>query len=795
MKWFFCWCQDTDFRSDHNWTDLIRVSVESALLNTSLEPHLIYDGEPSPFTDELMAKGVKVFFHRLSFTREIMAHQPNDLHYQAIARGAFLRFDIPLLADADDEFVLYTDADVMFMHNEPMTGYKPALLAAAPQFDRGVKTDMNSGVMILNVSSLRATREQLIGFTVKNLHLGLDQEVLRAFLGTRYLLLPDTFNWKPYWGINPDASIIHWHGPKPETVGKMIDGKADGVNETWRHLFDLNRDSYRHYVGEHRRYGGGRQNPAPTMTGASAALARPGLTRCVSLIGAHRSYRGDPEIEEVRDVFCVPPSAAHQRDWGIFNADRSLVPSTGFYRGRGGGQMLPMQENFTTADLGSVGEEAPDDVYIYGGKLHPHYGHFLLSTLSRFWMFGSGERPKMKILMHEETDPSHWFTIPHMAFCFGHLGITKDDFVKFDGPVRVRRLIVPHPSFVEEHSGYEAFARLSNGIGQVALTGLGSGIGNDDRPAYLSKSKLNHGVWRFINEHDIEQHLERHGVEIVHPEQIPLSEQIKLFVQNRTIVSTMSSALHTSIFSWTGPHVIGIGHTGCAVSNYTISDEINGGTGRYFYPETGVEHLPADANFTLNCRLIDPRKVAEDVLRVIDRKKANLKANSRKYPFGKWPNIALGRPASQSSVCQWSSSQNAADDAAGAVNGIKDGHQGFHTEIENEPWWIVDLGGPYGIYEIKLFNRLDIPGVAERSAKLAIDIGLGENSLVEVYRRNEGESFGGIDGDPLIFRPDIPIIGRYVRVRLLQRDYLHLDQVEVYGDCSTFTLFSNAKVA
>ena len=39
-----------------------------------------------------------------------------------------------------------------------------------------------------------------------------------------------------------------------------------------------------------------------------------------------------------------------------------------------------------------------------------------------------------------------------------------------------------------------------------------------------------------------------------------------------------------------------------------------------------------------------------------------------------------------------------------------------------------------------------------------------------------------MDGNPLVFAPSIPIPGRFVRVRLLERNYLHLDQVEVYGE-------------
>ena len=32
------------------------------------------------------------------------------------------------------------------------------------------------------------------------------------------------------------------------------------------------------------------------------------------------------------------------------------------------------------------------------------------------------------------------------------------------------------------------------------------------------------------------------------------------------------------------------------------------------------------------------------------------------------------------------------DDAAGAVDGVKDGKYAFHTGSEPNPWWQVDLG-------------------------------------------------------------------------------------------------------
>ncbi|MGZ5436924.1 MAG: hypothetical protein ACXW3F_12775, partial [Pyrinomonadaceae bacterium] len=52
------------------------------------------------------------------------------------------------------------------------------------------------------------------------------------------------------------------------------------------------------------------------------------------------------------------------------------------------------------------------------------------------------------------------------------------------------------------------------------------------------------------------------------------------------------------------------------------------------------------------------------------------------------PNLALTRPARQSSTSQWSQP----NDAKGAVDGNVSGGFGFHTESQQNPWWQVDLG-------------------------------------------------------------------------------------------------------
>jgi hypothetical protein len=48
-------------------------------------------------------------------------------------------------------------------------------------------------------------------------------------------------------------------------------------------------------------------------------------------------------------------------------------------------------------------------------------------------------------------------------------------------------------------------------------------------------------------------------------------------------------------------------------------------------------------------------------------------------------NLAIGKPASQSSLSRWSRP----NDAQGAVNGRRTGGFGFHTDDEAAAWWRV----------------------------------------------------------------------------------------------------------
>ncbi|MBL8295093.1 MAG: discoidin domain-containing protein [Bryobacterales bacterium] len=136
-------------------------------------------------------------------------------------------------------------------------------------------------------------------------------------------------------------------------------------------------------------------------------------------------------------------------------------------------------------------------------------------------------------------------------------------------------------------------------------------------------------------------------------------------------------------------------------------------------------------------------------------------------------NLAFKRPASQSSLSEYSKP----NDAKGGVDGVKNGGFGFHTNRENHPWWQVDLGAICRIEEVRIFNRTDFN--PERASTLMIRFSDNGINWKTVYE-HDGTNPGGI-GNPLRVRLANGS-GRYVRIELRSpNEYLHLDEVEVYG--------------
>ncbi|HWI58331.1 MAG TPA: discoidin domain-containing protein, partial [Bacillota bacterium] len=117
-------------------------------------------------------------------------------------------------------------------------------------------------------------------------------------------------------------------------------------------------------------------------------------------------------------------------------------------------------------------------------------------------------------------------------------------------------------------------------------------------------------------------------------------------------------------------------------------------------------------------------------------------------------------------------------DALGAVDGLKSGKWGFHTDLETNPWWQVDLGKPFKLKRLLIFNRCD--AFAQRSSHLQVFVSADGQHFRAVYQHDGTVFYGASDGKPLSVKLE-GVEARFLRLALPGRNYFHLDEVEVYA--------------
>jgi len=238
MKLYFTF--NNDIEGNTVYIDMLKACLISAKKNTTLQLNAIYDGNDSDrLYNILIDNGVNVIRHSLSFydklnnfyddTYKKLTNMENMKLKQAACN--FMKFEIPLF-EKDEDLVLYSDIDVLFLKNPELTGFYTKTLAAAPEFDqnydhiKGYKY-FNAGIMLLNVKELAKRRELLLDMLDKKqrpYQECWDQGFFNELYKHDFDILSNEYNWKPYWGINENTKIVHLHGwLKPQS----FDGKKN----------------------------------------------------------------------------------------------------------------------------------------------------------------------------------------------------------------------------------------------------------------------------------------------------------------------------------------------------------------------------------------------------------------------------------------------------------------------------------------------------------------------------------------------------------------------------------------
>lgn len=238
MKVFFC----INSKSNVSYYQLLKQSIDSLVrVNKKINIYILTDDYPK----NKLSNCTIIKFKPL--LNDALKEHYND----SPVVGAYYRLEIPSICkeyNFKDPYVLYLDCDILCL-NSPIRYLKnlfPKYFACNDEWNRN--SMKNSGVMYINVQNMLNEQNSFFQFVKsnmshfsKNVH---DQTAINEYFKDKIDNLPDELNWKSYWGINNEASIIHFHWLKPNTIINKQQKSSISKLLVNSNNFDLNSVNY-----------------------------------------------------------------------------------------------------------------------------------------------------------------------------------------------------------------------------------------------------------------------------------------------------------------------------------------------------------------------------------------------------------------------------------------------------------------------------------------------------------------------------------------------------------------------
>ena len=176
--------------------------------------------------------------------------------------------------------------------------------------------------------------------------------------------------------------------------------------------------------------------------------------------------------------------------------------------------------------------------------LQPVYGHWLLEAISSLWAWdeicrlAGGRRPKLLL------SPVHEAPAYVKALCLP-FGITEADyFFPSSSCTLLHRIFLPTRAYM--HMAYVSSTAKAvwNRIAAYYVH-LSSLPGLDK--IYVSRSRVKGR--KLLHESECEELFARRGFRSIHPQELSMADQIRLFAEARYIAAPVGSAIHNVVFS------------------------------------------------------------------------------------------------------------------------------------------------------------------------------------------------------------------------------------------------------
>ncbi len=254
--------------TDRSYQKLAKVLVVSVKVNSKAELICLYDGNDNEFISWLQISGITCIRRQVPFFNEIKEKYKGKKSIDYCA-GAYLNLEIPnalLEKGIHDQFVMYVDTDTMILNKLELDSIKPDIVAITPDWEISNWKIMGGGIIVMNLKRLREDYSNFINHLRKhNFDFAFagqgpcSQGAWNTFYKGSWGRLGPEYDWKPWWGYNSNAKIIHFSGPKPNEVKAILSNLDENPNENERqkinrYVIRQNPDSYKKYLQIWNRY-------------------------------------------------------------------------------------------------------------------------------------------------------------------------------------------------------------------------------------------------------------------------------------------------------------------------------------------------------------------------------------------------------------------------------------------------------------------------------------------------------------------------------------------------------------
>ena len=194
-----------------------------------------------------------------------------------------------------------------------------------------------------------------------------------------------------------------------------------------------------------------------------------------------------------------------------------------------------------------------DETVVFGGIMQKHFGDMLTMTTARLWWFAQNpDTPYRFVFLFRpgfsvDDYPKEFFEL---------LGLTEDRIEIVTVPTRYSRIIVPEEACYNLSCAHPKWLLPFEYMKEKAKAALPP---SPHEKIYLSRTEFSkYGEGDGLNEEFYEEFFRRRGFAVIHPQTLPLIEQVSLLMGAKEIACTFGTLSHMALFAQDGARQINI---------------------------------------------------------------------------------------------------------------------------------------------------------------------------------------------------------------------------------------------